>query len=120
MKFKLDENIARECAEALRAAGYDALTVHNQGMSGSADHIVSDVCRAEGRILITADLDLSDMRRYPPGASPGTIVLRLRDQSRSRQTNAVGRLIPLLAREPIAGRLWIVDDHRVRIRNTLE
>ena len=33
-------------------------------------------CRTEGRILITLDLDFSDIRAYPPGTYPGIWVLR--------------------------------------------
>ena len=116
MKFKLDENLARECAEELRSAGFDALTVGEQNMSGSPDdHLVAH-CQEEGRILITADLDLSDIRRYPPEHSAGHIVLRLANQAAPRQIAFIRRVIALLDQEPIAGRLWIVDEARVRIR----
>jgi predicted nuclease of predicted toxin-antitoxin system len=38
MKFKTDENLPIQAAELLRDAGYDALTVLEQGMGGEADN----------------------------------------------------------------------------------
>ena len=116
MKFKIDENLALACAELLRAAGYDAMTVDEQSMSGTEDTDLAKICTTEGRALITADLDLSDMRQFPPTGTPGYIVLRLKDQSRDRQIECIRRLVPLLFTQPLKDRLWIVDEKKVRIR----
>ena len=37
MRFKIDENLPREIATLLKGAGYDALTVREQGLSGTVD-----------------------------------------------------------------------------------
>ena len=44
------------------------------------------------------------------------IVLRLKRQDKITVLALVERAIPLLASEPLAGRLWIVEPDRVRIR----
>jgi predicted nuclease of predicted toxin-antitoxin system len=117
VKFKIDENLALVCAELLRAAGHDAMTVDEQSMSGTADNDLAKICCDEGRTLITADLDLSDMRQFPPTGTPGYIVLRLKDQSRDHQAVFIRRVLPLLVTHPLRDRLWIVDEKKVRIRN---
>ncbi len=33
MRFKLDENLPREAAQAFSSAGHDALTIHDQKMA---------------------------------------------------------------------------------------
>jgi len=38
---------------------------------------VIDVCRREGRVLITLDLDFSNILSYPPSDFAGIVVLRL-------------------------------------------
>jgi predicted nuclease of predicted toxin-antitoxin system len=43
MKFKTDENLPTEAADLLRAAGYDAVTVGEQRLSGSVDPTVGSV-----------------------------------------------------------------------------
>ena len=53
MKIKLDENLGRRCVAALRAAGHDAATVAEEGLAGSADNRLLDLCKREGRCLLS-------------------------------------------------------------------
>ena len=78
MKFKIDENLPVEVADQLQQANYDALTVYDQDLVGAIDENIADVCLAEGRVLVTLDLDFADIRAYPPEKYPGTILMRLR------------------------------------------
>jgi len=116
MKFKIDQNLPIEAADLLAAAGHDAMTVFQQSLGGASDERIVDVCKSEGRILVTADLDLSDVRHYPPSQSPGYIVLRLPRQSKQALLELLAKAIPMLAARPINGRLWIVEPDRLRIR----
>jgi predicted nuclease of predicted toxin-antitoxin system len=117
VRFKIDENLSRACAEVLRAAGYDAMTVCEQALSGASDVDLAQICVDEGRVLVTADLDLSDLRQFPIEGRPGYIVVRLKDQTRNRQVEIMRRILKLLATQPLHDRLWIVDDDKVRVRS---
>ena len=116
MQFKVDENLHEEVANLLRQHGHDAATVYNQQMQGHADDSVATVCRREGRVILTQDLDFSNILTYPPHDYAGIIVLRLHDQSRPSVVAVVARLLPLLSTEPLVGNLWIVDEVGLRIR----
>lgn len=116
MQFKIDENLHADAADLLRQHGHDALTVFEQGLRGEADVNIANVCRQEARAIITLDLDFSDIRVYPPRNYQGIVVLRLRDQSRTSVLHVLDRIVQLLDIEPLAARLWIVDEHQVRIR----
>jgi len=116
MQFKIDENLHSDAADLLSQHGHDALTVFDQGLRGHADGDIASVCQQESRAIVTLDLDFSDIRVYPPGDYEGIIVLRLNDQSRASVLQALGRIIPLFDTESLTGRLWIVDEHQVRIR----
>lgn len=116
MKFKIDQNLPIEAADLLTAAGHDAMTVYQQSLGGVPDERIVEVCKHEDRILITADLDLSDIRRYPPSQAPGYIVLRLPRQGKQAVLDLLVKVIPMLALRPINGRLWIVEPERLRIR----
>lgn len=116
MRFKLDENLPVTAAELLSSAGHDALTIHDQQMVGEPDPRVAAVCLAEQRVLVTLDLDFSDIRTYPPSEFPGIIVLRPRSQSRQSVLNLIARLIPLLSNEILVGNLWILDEFNLRVR----
>ena len=115
MLFKLDENLHPDVGEPLRQLGHDVATVYDQGLRGRDAHMIAEACRAEGRILISLDLDFSDIRMFPPENDPGLIVLRLRSKGRSAVRSLFHRVISHLDQEPIAGRLWIVDEQRIRI-----
>lgn len=115
-RFKLDENMPLEVAEHLQRAGYDATTVWEERLSGSPDTVIATICQNEQRALLTLDVGFANVLTYPPAQYPGIIVLRLKRQERSRVLETIARLVALLSREPLQGRLWIVEEERVRIR----
>lgn len=116
LRVKLDENMPVDAAPLFRAAGHACDTVYNEGLAGAPDPAVAAACGAEGRVLVTLDLDFGDVRTYPPGTHPGIVVLRPRSPDRDSVLALVRRVLPLLATEPVAGCLWVVDPERGRIR----
>ena len=115
MRFKVDENLPDGVARLLTSAGHDATTVGQQGRSGAADADLAAICGEEGRAFVTLDTDFADIRSYPPADHPGFVVLRTARQDRESALAAVKRIIPLLRQEPLTGRLWIVEENRVRV-----
>lgn len=63
MKIKLDENMPLGLVTDLAAAGHDTDTVMDEGLAGRPDTEVWEASREAGRLLITQDLDFSDIRR---------------------------------------------------------
>jgi predicted nuclease of predicted toxin-antitoxin system len=116
MKFKIDENLHPEIGDLLRAEGHEVATVFDQGLRGREDQEIAGICHHEGRIMISLDLDFSDIRMYPPEDYPGLIVFRLRSKGRSAVRRVIMSVLRQLRNEPIDGRLWIVDEHRIRVR----
>ena len=116
MKFKVDENLPIQCVDQLREGGHDALSVKDQGLSGATDPRIAEVCTEEGRVLVTLDLDFADIRTYPPSASAGIIIFRLGSYDALTLRRFVGRVMALLPHESPAGRLWVVEEDKVRIR----
>jgi predicted nuclease of predicted toxin-antitoxin system len=116
MRFKVDENLPVEVAEILRRDGHDAATVRDETLSGHPDPHIAVACQQEGRTLITFDTDFADIRTYPPSEYPGLIVLRLTRQDKPHALQILSQLLPLFPMESLGGTLWIVEEHRVRIR----
>ena len=116
MRFKLDENLPIEAGVLFAANGHDVETVLSEEMGGSADELLIEKSRRERRVLVSLDLGFADIRRYPPQASPGVIVLRLENQAKDRVLAALSRVCELLSEEPLEGRLWIIDESRLRVR----
>ncbi|NLS95985.1 MAG: DUF5615 family PIN-like protein [Planctomycetaceae bacterium] len=115
-KFKVDENLPTEAAELFAGAGHDTVTVGDQRMIGEPDANLATVCRREGRAVVTLDLGFADIRTYPPSDYAGIIVLRLARLDKPRVLSVLQRLLPVLEREPLVGKLWIVEETSVRIR----
>jgi predicted nuclease of predicted toxin-antitoxin system len=76
MRFKVDENLPHEATDLLLSVGHDAMRVLDQRLGGTPDSDLYAICQQEGRVLMTLDLDFSNIRAYPPGESAGIIVLR--------------------------------------------
>lgn len=116
MNFKIDENMPVEVAELLKQAGHDAITVSEQNLIGISDTNLAVLCQKEKRIIITLDTDFTDIRTYPPSNFPGIIVMRLNRQDKPHILEVFGRVIRLFSQEPIDQHLWIIEEHRLRIR----
>lgn len=116
MRFKVDQNLPIEIATALRSAGHDAETVYEENLAGAPDPNIAAIVRRETRTLVTFDVGFSDIRAYPPAEYHGLIVMRLSSQAKPYVLRAFETVVQLLTREPVTGRLWIVEDARIRIR----
>lgn len=116
-RFKVDENLPSEVAELLKNAGHDAMTVYQQEMAGIQDPELISICKKESRVLLTLDLDFSNIRTYPPEDYMGIIVLRLHYQSKPHVINSVKKILSLIESEPIERNLWIVEESSVRIHD---
>ena len=73
MRLKIDENLPSECAAILRGAGFEADTVADERLTGADDSAIADRSRAEGRVLITLDLDFASIRDTNRQSTPGSL-----------------------------------------------
>ena len=116
MLFKLDENLPGALVKLFAEAGHDAVTVAGQEMVGASDPHIAAVCRDEGRVIVTLDMDFADIRNYPPQDYTGMVVFRLSRHGPGRVLAVAARLIEALPETSLQGQLWIVEDERIRIR----
>lgn len=114
-RFKLDENLPRNAAELLQQAGHDVHTVLAERLGGNPDPLVFGASQEEKRVLVTFDLDFSDIRVYPPASHRGIWVLRPHTQSIENTLALLRSAMRVLKDEPVQGRLWIIEPERVRI-----
>lgn len=116
MKFKLDENIGTLGKSRLEADGHDVSTVTEQRLGDAPDERIYEVCRGEGRVLVTLDHDFGQTLRFPPETAAGIVVLECK--GRVTPTMILVRLaefVSTLKVRPIDRELWIVESGRVRI-----
>jgi predicted nuclease of predicted toxin-antitoxin system len=115
LKFKLDENLDARLASAMQAKGLDGDTVLSEGLSGTSDEGIFEVCKTTDRVLITLDLDFANPFRFPPGSASGIIVLRPQSANISQVGSLLFQALDRLNKERIKGRRWIVEPGRVRV-----
>ncbi|HVX20282.1 MAG TPA: DUF5615 family PIN-like protein [Acidimicrobiales bacterium] len=103
MRLKLDENLPADAVQVARSAGFDVDTVVDEGLVGAAD---SDVVRAatdEGRLIVTLDRGLSDVRLHLPGTHAGIVVLRVADQRPEAVVEALAVMLAGLDLDQVPG-----------------
>ncbi len=116
MRVKLDENVTIAARDLLRAAGHDADTVPDEGLTGAVDDRLLTTCIAEGRMLVTFDVGFGDLRAHPPGQHAGIVLLRIRDQQPETTLAVIRRFLDEHDLDVLAGALVVVSDESVRIR----
>jgi predicted nuclease of predicted toxin-antitoxin system len=116
MKFLLDENLSPLHARTLRAAGHDAVSVGELGLSGADDSVVRAAAIGSGRILVTLDGDFANLLRCPPTDTPGIVRLRLHPPTEEAIDAALQFTVSRLAQMSLAGKLVVVDERKIRIR----
>jgi len=91
MRIKLDENLPLSLAAALQALGHDVHTTLEEGLTGSPDPEMEiwKAAQREGRLLITQDLDFSDIRQFLPGTHQGISLVRLHSPNRKNLVQRV-------------------------------
>ena len=119
MKFKLDENLPLQIATSLKALGFDAHSVDQEGLSGHSDQELWEAVQREERFLITQDLDFSDVRRFAPGNHHGILVIRLHSPSRRGLVRRVEGIFKSENVSGWAGCFVVASEYKLRIRSPL-
>lgn len=115
--FKLDENLGIRGKMLLQEHGFDAVTVNDQALEGTADNVLIEVCRVEKRCLITLDLDFANPLIFEPTRYAGIVVLRPgKNPSHEDLIHTLKTFISswMNANQSLVGKLWIVSMKQIR------
>jgi len=121
LKFKLDENFGTRTLHIFQSAGFQVDTVRDEGLQGSSDDKLYQVCCSEQRCLVTLDLDFSNVLRFPPEKTGGIVVIRFHNNPTLPQLEKLIRqFLKQLSKMPLNQQLWIVESNRIRIHQSSE
>ncbi len=116
MKIKIDENISAKVAAVLNQLGHETDTVHQEGLVGQDDAQIWKAAQESGRLLITQDLDFSDIRRFAPGTHCGLLLVRLQSPGRIALLERIRTLFQTEQVENWEGCFVVATEHKLRVR----
>ena len=118
MRFRVDQNLSRKVAAALRAAGHDVVHTSEVGLSTASDHAIAALAVSEERVVVSADTDFGTLLATSGAERPSVVLVRLRAP---RPAEALAAVV-LANLEEVrgdldAGAIVVLEDERVRIRS---
>lgn len=116
LRFLADMRVSWRVIEWLRAQGYDAKHLREEGLERLPDPDVFAKAHSERRVAITFDLDFSEIAALSKGLTVSVVVFRLRN---TRTPFVIERLSSVLAESSEAlkaGAIVAVEDARHRVR----
>ncbi len=114
--IKVDEDLPFQVVLLLQNAGYEAIGVHQQGMSGWKDPLLWEAIQNERRFLVTADKGFGNIRVYPPGTHQGILLLRPAEDGIEPIMDLLKRVLNVLKLNEFAGATIVANPRNIRIR----
>ncbi len=118
MKFLVDMPLSPALARWLSSQGHDAVHAAELTMHRSPDTDILARARAEGRIVVTADLDFPRLLALTGEREPGVVLLRSGNYSDVEARELVARVLAAMPPERLTSAIVVVDQRRIR-RTTL-
>lgn len=116
MKFLVDMPITSRAVAVLESAGHQADHASAVGLSTARDSEILGRARAEGRIIVTADLDFPRLLAIQGTDSPGILLFRGGDLSDDEMLELLRRVLALAdERLDLDHAIVVVDRERLRV-----
>ena len=100
----------------LRASGHEAVHLRDEGLHRIADEAVFAKARDEGSVLVTFDLDFSEIAALSGAATPSVIPLRLVDTRPAHVAARIAAVLSASGESLASGAIIVVEDRRHRVR----
>jgi len=116
LRIKIDEDLPKKVAEAVRGVVPDTLTVIEEGLSGILDPALWETVQREQRFLITGDKAFANIREYPPGSHAGVLLLRPDEDGIPQLMDLIQEVLKLGILENLEGCIAVATPRRMRVR----
>ena len=116
MKFLADMGIFPRTVALLRTLGHDATHLVDENLERSPDRAVLAKARSERRILLTHDLDFSELLAASGAKLPSVVIFRLRNMRPDHVNQYLQAVLAEHADVLEQGAIMSVVEGRIRIR----
>lgn len=108
--------VSQSTAAELRRHGHDVVHLSEAGLFHLPDSEIVEMARRESRVILTFDLDFSDLLASGLHKLPSVVVFRLHDQTPSSVTPRLLTLIGERKSDLQDGAIVMVEERRYRLR----
>jgi predicted nuclease of predicted toxin-antitoxin system len=116
MKFLADMGISPRSVQFLRDLGYEAIHLHEIGLDKMADSQILEKAHQEARVLLTNDLDFSDLLAASRARLPSVVIFRLKDMRPQNVNRYLEEILSKHSKELSEGVICSVRSKRIRVR----
>ena len=116
MKFLADMGVSPQTVKALRAEKYDATHISEEGLFRMEDSAILQKAFEEERIVLTFDLDFTDLLAITSASLPSVVIFRLRNTVPAFVTSRLLSIVSSCSQDLKSGVLITVEDSRYRLR----
>lgn len=117
MKFLADMGISPQSVEFVRKVGHEAVHLHELGLDTLSDSEILEKARKETQIVLTSDLDFSELLAIAGYRLPSVIVFRLRDMRPDNINAHLEVILDQHANNLEEGVIMSVTEHHIRMRS---
>lgn len=101
MNILADECVYKATVILLRSWGHDVLTAQEAGLAGKPDEEILAYAVRHERVLITIDMDFSNVRHYIPKLHKGIIVAKNAPAQRKSSAQSFGTIAEQHGSRPV-------------------
>jgi predicted nuclease of predicted toxin-antitoxin system len=116
VRFLADMGLAQSTVAFLRARGHDAVHLRDQGLQQLEDPEIIQKARAEGRVILTHNLDFGRIVALGGARVPSVITFRLSDMRPIQVNQYLIAVLDRFTEQLEMGALVSVTDGGIRVR----
>lgn len=114
MKFLADMGMSPKTVHRLQSLGHDAVHLMDLDLSRMPDSEILHKARQEGQIILTNDLDFSDLLAAGGYTLPSVIIFRLKDMRAVNVNHYMDKILAGYEDELASGAVMSVRETRIR------
>ena len=117
MRILADMHISPITVHFLQDLGHDAIRVNEILPSNSSDKTIVETAKKDRRVIITQDLDFSEIISLAGKKAPSLISLRLSSSRIEYVNKRLEEVLPKIEYDVKKGSIIVAEDSRIRLRS---